>query len=279
MKIGFIGAGNMGGAILKGYIKSMKNGSTDIDAPETGDEIYVMRKDPAKLEQMCSELGTLPCSGAEELTGKSDVIILAVKPKDCDQMLSDAAGAWAPDKVLVSMAAGVTMAQLAESLGEHGSTAKIIRIMPNTPAQVGEAMISLSANSQADDDDIAKALKILEPLGKVRIVDEDMIHTVIGVSGSSPAYTYMYIDALAKAAVKNGMPAEDAIVFAAQSVLGAAKMVLETGEDPQILCDNVCSPGGTTIEAVYSLRDNGFEKIVMDAFQAGVDKSIEMSQG
>jgi len=153
---------------------------------------------------------------------------------------------------------------------------KVIRIMPNTPALVKEAMVAVCRNRQVGDGEFRDVFRIFESIGRAEEVDEELIHCVIGVSGSSPAYTYMYIDALANAAEKNGMGKEQAIVFAAQAVLGAAKMVLETGIDPVQLRINVCSPGGTTMEAVKKLKENGFEKNIQEGFQAAVEKSKSM---
>jgi len=145
--------------------------------------------------------------------------------------------------------------------------------MPNTAAMVNEAMVAVCRNNNVGDIEFEEVFKLFKAIGLAEEISEDLIHCVIGVSGSSPAYTYMYIDALAKAAVENGMEKKQAIIFAAQAVLGAAKMVLETGIDPVQLRINVCSPGGATIEAVNLLKENGFEKKIKEGFQAAVDKS------
>jgi pyrroline-5-carboxylate reductase len=159
-----------------------------------------------------------------------------------------------------------------------GLNTPIIRIMPNTPAMVNQGMTAVSRNVNVDDNTFQKMFEIFTAIGKAEEVPEELIHCVIGVSGSSPAYTYMYIDALANEAVKNGMSYEQAVIFAAQSVLGAATMILETGESPEQLRINVCSPGGTTIEAVHVLQANGFEENIAQAFRAAVAKSKEMTK-
>ena len=266
MKIGFIGAGNMGGAILRGYVPY---------AEKAGDELSVYVPTEEKLNSICKETGAAKCSGIDELVRNNDVIIIGVKPNMFEEVLPQVAGAYNTDKVVVSMAAGVTIEFIEGYLGKD---AKIVRIMPNTPAQVRAAMIAVCRNANVDDATFEDVKVIFDSIGKAEEVDEDLIHCVIGVSGSSPAYTFMYIDALMEAAVKNGMDRKKARVFAAQSVLGAAKMVLNTDIDPKQLCINVCSPGGTTIEAVESLKADGFEESIEKAFQAAVDKSKDMSK-
>lgn len=267
MKIGFIGAGNMGGAILRGYAPA---------AAEAGHEILVYCPTEEKRERLAQELEAVTaCSSAEEVTRESRMILLGVKPNIFSEVLPKVQAAYTPDKVVISMAAGISIAFIEEYLGKD---AKIIRIMPNTPAQVKEAMISVSCSSNVTDEEKAQAMELFRSVGKAEEVDEELIHCVIGVSGSSPAYTYMYIDALIQAAVANGIKEEKAKVFAAQSVLGAAKMVLENEISPEQLRINVCSPGGTTIEAVDTLFENGFEDIVKKGFQAAVDKSKAMTK-
>lgn len=266
MKVGFLGAGNMGGAILRGYLSSGK---------AKKEEVFVCGRSREKLKNLCTSLGVNPCENILDLVDKSDVILLGVKPNMFPEIMPKIAEMYTNDKILVSMAAGVTIESIE---GYVGNNAKIIRIMPNTPAMVNEAMTSVSRNSNVSNEEFKQVFEIFESIGKAEEVDEELIHCVIGVSGSSPAYTYMYIDALVESAVQNGMDKEKAIVFAAQSVLGAAKMVLETGIDPKQLRVNVCSPGGTTIEAVNMLQEKGFSELIQSGFQAAVDKSKLMSK-
>lgn len=268
MKIGFLGAGNMGGAILKGYAPSAK---------ENGHDIFVYNRTESSrraLEESFEAVSA--CDSAEELVKASDIVILGVKPVMFGDLLGQIKDVCSNDKLVVSMAAGISLSYIEEFLGNNQP---VIRIMPNTPAQVGEAMISVSRNANVTEDMMAEALAIFETIGKAEEVDEDLIHCVIGVSGSSPAYTYMYIEALIQAAVDNGMAPEKARVFAAQSVLGAARMVLENDDvSPEQLRINVCSPGGTTIEAVDRLFENGFQENVREGFQAAVEKSKKMTK-
>ena len=279
MRIGFIGIGNMGGSILKGYAKSPAS---------AGNEILIHDKTTENNHEMAQAIASsgfsnknlIICNDNRELAAQSDIIILGVKQvtpppeeKDYDRP--------AEGKLLVSMAAGVSIAKLERYLNEgaegSGDSAKIIRIMPNTPARVGMAMTAMTRNSNVSNEDFALAKTIFDSVGIAEEVPEDLIDCVIGVSGSSPAYTYMYIEALAKAAVANGMDADKARVFACQSVMGAAKMALESKESLEQLRINVCSPGGTTIEAVNKLFENGFMDDVAEGFQAAVDRSKEMT--
>lgn len=268
MNIGFIGAGNMGGAILKGYAKT---------AEEKGNRIFVYTRTEAVRNGLESSFPAVTaCSSNCELVKASDIIFLGVKPKSFADLLPEIAGECTKEKVMVSMAAGISISYIEQQLGRDKP---VIRIMPNTPAQVGEAMISASRNSNVTEEAFETVFEILKAIGKAEEVDEELIHCVIGVSGSSPAYTYMYIEALMQAAEDNGMDPEKARVFAAQAVLGAAKMVLENEETSvEQLRVNVCSPGGTTIEAVNKLFENGFEEKVKEGFQAAVDKSKSMTK-
>lgn len=267
MKIGFIGAGNMGGALLKGYAPA---------AADKGDQIFVYdKKEETRAELETNYQAVTGCASEAELVKASDVIVLGIKPNIFESLMPQIAQSCTAEKVIVSMAAGISIDFIESYLGNGR---KVIRIMPNTPAMVGEAMVAVCRNANVDDTTFKEIFKIFESIGRAEEVDEELIHCVIGISGSSPAYTYMYIDALIQAAVSNGMEPDKAKVFAAQSVLGAAKMVLENDISPEQLRINVCSPGGTTIEAVNTLMENGFEKNIKDGFQAAVEKSKDMTK-
>ncbi len=266
MKYGFIGAGNMGGAILKGYIESGRVLSKDV---------FVCDSDPERRKSWQELLLVNTTDDIKMLVEACDVIIVGIKPNGFEQVMPLIADKWQPSKILISMAAGISIEFIEKFLP---ASPKVIRIMPNTPAMVGEAMVAVCRNRYISDKDMETVFDLFRSIGRAEEVPEDLIHCVIGVSGSSPAYTYIYIDALIDAAVKNGMEREKATIFAAQSVLGAAKMVLETGVSPEQLRINVCSPGGTTIEAVNALFENGFQDNVADAFQAAVEKSKAMTK-
>jgi pyrroline-5-carboxylate reductase len=261
MKIGFIGVGNMGGSLLKGYLSNKSIEPKDI---------YICDSDDDKVKQLEIILGINGCFTIEELTNKCDIIIVGVKPNSFEQVLPKIVSEYKENKIIVSMAAGINISYIEKFFDVP---VKVVRIMPNTAALVNEAMVAVCRNENVDDAEFKEVFGLLKSIGLAEEIPEELIHCVIGVSGSSPAYTYMYIDALAEAAVKNGMDKDKAIIFAAQSVLGAAKMVLQTGIDPVQLRINVCSPGGTTIEAVNKLKENGFEDKIQEGFQAAVDKS------
>lgn len=270
MIIGFIGTGNMGGAILEGFSSSKAS---------EGCKLLVCNLNEDHNEWALERTGGR-CEiveGNRSLCERSDIVIIGVKPQVIDGVLGEIAEVFgkSKDRILVSMAAGISIDHISKFVG---ADSKIVRIMPNTPAMVGEAMTAVCRNGLVDDDEFHQVKEIFDSIGKAEEIDEKLIDCVIGVSGSSPAYTYMYIEALVKAAACNGMDEEKARVFAAQAVLGAAKMVLESEESIEQLRINVCSPGGTTIEAVNKLFDNGFMEDVYEGFQAAVDKSIAMTK-
>lgn len=265
--IGFIGAGNMGSAMIGGILKS------GFLAPE---QILASAHTPATLEKLKTTYGIGTTLSNEEVAKTSDVLFLAVKPNKFAEILPSIISFLSPDCVVVSIAAGQSIASVEKLLGTER---KIVRAMPNTPAQVREAMSALCANSKVTEEELSYVKALFECFGKAEIVSEALIDTVIGVSGSSPAYVYLFIEAMADAAVADGMPRAMAYKFAAQSVLGAAKMVLDTGKHPGELKDAVCSPGGTTIEAVAALEAGGLRSTVISAQRACVKKSKNMTTG
>ena len=264
MKLGFIGAGNMGSAMIGGILKSGLITSKDIRAVARSQET---------LDRIGSQYGIGTSLDAKEVVDFADIIILAVKPYQLAGLLKELVGLL-DGKILVSVAAGLTMDHLEEMVG---SDKKIIRAMPNTPAMVGQAMSALVKNDQITDNDLVEVDKIFKCIGKTQLIDESMMDAVIGVSGSSPAYVFMFIEAMADAAVLSGMPRDQAYQFAAQAVYGSAKMVMETGLHPGVLKDMV-SPGGTTIRAVEVLEENGLRNAVIKGQLACVKRSREMSQ-
>lgn len=266
MNIGFLGTGNMGGAMISGYAKQAK---------EKGQTLLAYDLNTEKLMALSDKTGLIPCESQEELVRTADVVVLGLKPNIFETVLPAIAPFFTTKKVVVTMAAGISIAYIESFLGEK---TPVIRIMPNTPAMVNQGMTAVSRNINVDEATFQSVFQMFTTIGRAEEVPEELIHCVIGVSGSSPAYTYMYIDALANEAVKNGMDYKQAVRFAAQSVLGAATMVLQTGESPEQLRVNVCSPGGTTIEAVHVLQANGFEENVAQGFRAAVAKSKEMSK-
>lgn len=261
MTIGFIGAGNMAGALIKNIRKHDKDM-----------EIFIRCSSDESTEKKSKALGVFPASSLGELVEKSNIIFLGVKPNKAEEVLSECRDFFTKDKTLVSMAAGIKIKILKDWTGWQS---KVIRIMPNLPAQIGKGLTSISGGNGADDKEV---YKLLSYSGTVVDVSEDEIHGVIGVSGSSPAYTYMYIKGLMMAAEHEGISKEDARKMAAKAVEGAAALVLDSGEDIDTMIDRVCSKGGTTIEAVNKLRELSFEEIVARGAQEAIYKSKKMSE-
>jgi pyrroline-5-carboxylate reductase len=271
MKIGFIGAGNMGGAIIKGYSGAQRA----LNHNDTSSNIFVCDSDIEKARELAMSLGINKCDTIEQLVSYCNIIFLAVKPNVYQIVLEEVNKTMTKQKVLISMAAGITMDFIQ---GKFNYPIKIIRIMPNTPALVNESMTAVCMGEEITQEDQLIPMEILRSIGKVELVTEDKIHAIIGVSGSSPAYAYMFIEAIARAGEKMGLDYDMALKMAAQSVLGASKMILETGRTPNDLVDMVCSPNGTTIEAVNVLRNNGFKDSVSEGVFAAIEKSIKMSE-
>ena len=201
-----------------------------------------------------------------ECANNCKYVVLAVKPQYFDPVLSDIRDKVTENHVIISIAPGITTAQLKERLGDEK---RVVRAMPNTPALLGEGMTGVCYEEKAFNQEEKETIRnIFSSLGRMRLVEERLMNAVVCVSGSSPAYVYMFIEALADGAVKYGLPREAAYEMAAQTVLGSARMVLETGEHPGVLKDRVCSPGGTTIEGVSALEESGFRSAVIKAADA-----------
>lgn len=265
MSIGFIGCGNMASAIIDGIIES---GIIDAEDINIFDVFY-----PA-IEKLCSKYNLNICEDETAIVNESDAVILAVKPNVLAAVLEKINPALEEsDTLLISIAAGKTTEFIRNSLTHDN---RIIRVMPNINAKVGEAMCAYTANQLAADEDKALAEKIFGGVGQVMYLDEEHF-PLFGVIGScGPAFAYMFIDALARAGVKNGMKKDTALMIAAQTVLGSAKMIMESTEHPWELIDQVCSPGGTTIEAVTSLQADGFETAVHNAVNKAVEKDSKL---
>lgn len=262
--IGFIGGGNMGSAMMAGLVK------TGVCAPEQVMAYDVYEPTLVKLQK---ELGIQTTNQIESLIQDSDIIVLAVKPQVLPSVLEENGSAVTTDKLVISIAAGITLDRLTELLSKQH---KLVRVMPNTPAMVGEGMAGICTNVNVTEQEKAEVLKMFNCFGKAELIPEKLIDAVVGVSGSSPAYVYMFIEALADGAVLEGMPRAQAYKFAAQAVLGSAKMVLESGKHPGELKDMVCSPAGTTIESVYALEKSGIRAAVMEAVHIAAEKNRNM---
>ncbi|KTR91641.1 pyrroline-5-carboxylate reductase [Pantoea dispersa] len=265
-KIGFVGCGNMAKAIISGLVNSGQIAPANI---------WVHDRKPDTNQAMAQQYGVTAAESVESLAREVDILFGAVKPNVILKVLKDLAGQLKKDALVVSIAAGVTLDSLAAVLGHDR---KIIRVMPNTPSLVNEGMTSITPNVLVESQEVDEVVTIFESFGKAAVVNEYLIHAVVGVSGSAPAYVFMFIEAMADAAVLGGMPRAQAYQFAAQAVKGSAQMVLETGKHPGELKDMVCSPGGTTIEAVKVLEEKGFRAAVMSAMQQCMAKSEALSK-
>lgn len=263
MKVGFIGCGNMATAMIHGILKSGLAGHEEIKAS-------------ARSEGTCRKIREdlkILCGSNEETAEFADVLFLSVKPQYYEEIILEVRDRIQPEQIIVTIAPGKTLAWLSRLLGEK---TKIVRTMPNTPAMVGEGMTAVCPNGNITEDDLEKVLSLLESFGKAEIIPEDLMDVATAVSGSSPAYIFLVIEAMADGAVADGMPRDKAYRFAAQAVLGSAKMVLETGKHPGELKDMVCSPGGTTMEAVRVLEEKGLRSALIEAEKACVRKSRGM---
>ena len=261
MKIGFIGLGNMASAMIAGMLEK------GIAKPE---DIIGSDKFLAARKAAGERFGIGITEDNKQVAAESDVLILAVKPQMLSEVTGEIPGSIKESTLVISIIAGRTLAQLAEGLGDK---VKLVRCMPNTPAMVGAGCSGVCRNEYVTEAEMEKCLELLTSFGIAEEVPEKLMDAVVGVSGSSPAYVFMFIEAMADGAVKAGMPRAQAYRFAAQAVMGSAKLMLETGKHPGELKDMVCSPAGTTIEAVQVLEEMGFRSAVMDAVEACVEKS------
>lgn len=273
MKVGFIGTGNMGGALIRGYAKAKDDC-----------EIYIFDKNPKQTEKFKDIDCVVILDQLDDLIEKADIIILALKPNIFEKVLPaiknylkvlEEISCDMANKIFVSIAAGISIDYMSKELGDN---VKIVRVMPNLTAMVGLGMTGMSRKKNVSEMEFQCVKEIFTSVGKATEINEGQMDTVTGISGSSPAYAFMFIEALIDCAEKNGMSREDAKVFASQSTLGAAVTVMESGIEPAELTHNVCSPGGTTIEAVEKLRSNGFQQNVEEAMNAAIEKSRKMTK-
>lgn len=267
MKLGLIGCGKMGRALLEGALKA------NIVAPEN---VYVTSRTQETRQTLADELGVQIASSNIELASKVDVVYLCTKPAIIPLVLLELAETpeCLDGTLLISVAAGLTLSQLQAPLP---GSARVIRCMPNTPSLIGKGASAYAAGPQTSQADAAMACRLLGAAGSVIEVDEHLMDAVTGVSGSGPAYVYTFIEALADGGVLEGLPRPQALELAAQTVLGAASMVAETGLHPALLRDMVTSPGGTTIAAIASLEANNFRSATIQAVQTATQKAREIS--
>lgn len=259
MKYGFIGCGNMGGAIATALSKATKD---------------IILADPFKAEALSAELGC--ACGSNEEAASSERLFLAVKPQVMGAVLESLQGVLAEKKpMLITMAAGLEIATIEKMAG---TKLPVIRIMPNTPVAVGKGTIQYCRNELVDDAAVADFLSDMRFAGSLDSIDEKLIDAACSLSGCGPAFAYLFIEALADGAVACGVPRDKALQYAAATVAGAAEMVLTTGKHPGALKDAVCSPGGSTIEGVKALEEHGFRGAVMDCVAAAFRRNKELGK-
>lgn len=265
-KVGFIGVGNMGGALVKSIVKGDHEGQFSING-------YDVNTDA--LNNLAKENPITIKTSSKGLVDDSDIIILAVKPQYAEDVLKEIKSALTPEKILVSIIVGLPIAFYKGILGQD---AKVVRTMPNTPAMVGEGMTLICCDDLISCQDKQLVMKLLRFSGKVEELEERLMSEVTALTGSSPAYVFMFIEAMADAAVQSGIPRAMAYRLAAQAVLGSAKMVLDTGKHPAELKDMVCSPAGTTIEAIAALEREGFRNAVITAMGECTKRAREIGR-
>jgi len=265
-RVGFLGAGNMGEAMIKGLLQAGLVSAGSIAATDVR---------PERLEQMSRQYGIRPAADNQALVRDSDVIILAVKPQIMGSVLGEISPAVDARKLFISIAAGMATHTLRGFLGKP---ARLIRVMPNTPALVLEGVTAIARADGLDAGDLDTAQELFGAVGRVVVLDESHLDAVTGLSGSGPAYVAIVIEALADGGVKMGLDRATAMTLAAQTVLGSAKLILETGAHPGQIKDMVASPGGTTIAGIAALEDGSIRRTLISAVERATQRSVELGR-
>ncbi len=274
IKIGCIGAGIMGGAIMEAIAKTFG-----------GQNLVISARHYEKTQAFASRIGGTAAKTNSQVIEQCKIIFIAVKPALVKDVLQETEKSFTEEKILVSMAAGISLKTLHESLDSKLSASSegfvkphVIRIMPNLPAVFGQGMTAMSPDSFTSEEEYETVKKLLETSGKVETVPEKLMDGVTAISGSGPAYGFIFIEALADAAVRFGIPRKQAYIYAAQTLKGAAAMALEDSRSISELKDAVCSPSGTTIEAVASLERHNFRGTIIEAATAAYNKSMDLGR-
>lgn len=261
-----LGAGNMAGALIRGLLASKRVSASQITASD-------VRAD--HLKELNAQYGIETFSDNLKLAAASNLIVLAVKPQVVDRVLDQMSDAFAPDTLLVSIAAGVPLRSLEARLPKH---VRVIRAMPNTAAIALAGATGIAPGERATQEDIDDTRSLFDAIGRSVVLDESLIDAVTGLSGSGPAYVMLIIEALADGGVKVGLHRDTALLLAAQTVYGSAKLLLETGEHPGRLKDMVTSPGGTAIAGLHTLESGGLRRTLMDAVDAATKRAVELGE-
>lgn len=265
-QIGFIGCGKMAQAMIQGIITS------EVATPQ---QIIVSARTEETLQSVkkAYEVGTSLKN--IEVAAHADYLFLAVKPDLYAEVINEVKEVVKEEAIIITIAAGITLDFIEKQIEKP---IKTVRSMPNTPSLVGEGMSALSVNSYVTTEDLTDIVQLFEGFGKTEVIEERLMDAIPAVSGSSPAYAYLFIEALADGAVMQGIPRKQAYKLASQALLGAAKMVLETEKHPGELKDDVCTPGGSTIQAISTLEEQGFRAAIIAAMESCTKKSKELSQ-
>jgi pyrroline-5-carboxylate reductase len=262
--IAFLGAGNMAEALIRGLLRS--------NASEPGHIVATGRR-PERLAELHTSYKVRTTEDNVQAAKDAEIVVLSVKPQAMNKLLTQVAPSIDSRKLVISVAAGVPIAAMERKLG---TGARIIRAMPNTPALVGAGATALSAGEHATEEDMKTATAIFQAVGISQVVDENLLDAVTGLSGSGPAYIFLIIEALSDAGVKVGLPRYTALRLASQTVLGSAKLLMETGAHPGTLKDQVTSPGGTAIAGLHTLEAGGLRTTLMDAVEAATLRAREL---
>lgn len=264
--VGFIGVGNMATALIKGMVEA------DVIAPES---IIASDVRPKQLEKVASKYGIVISPDNRDVASRSDIVVLAVKPQIMDRVLDEVSESLTNEKLVVSIAAGVPIESIEKKLHRE---MRVIRVMPNTPAIVSAGATALAPGLHATEQDLEMAKKIFEAVSMTFVLDESLMDAVTGLSGSGPAYIFLIIEALSDAGVKVGLPRYVAQDLAAQTVLGSAKLLIETGEHPGVLKDMVTSPGGTAIAGLHTLEEGGLRTTLINAVEQATNRSKALGE-
>jgi pyrroline-5-carboxylate reductase len=265
-RLGFLGAGNMAAALIKGLLHGQVLPAERIVASDVKTE---------RLAQLHAAHGIRTTTDNHALLRESDVLVLAVKPQVIDKVLTEIGAEVRAEQLVVSVAAGVPIEALEARL-PPGS--RVVRAMPNTPATVQAGATAVAGGAHAREEDLRVARELFEAVGRVVVLDESLLDAVTGLSGSGPAYVMLIVEALADGGVKVGLHRDTALLLAAQTVFGSAKLLLETGEHPGRLKDMVTSPGGTAIAGLHTLESGALRKTMIDAVEAATKRAGELGE-
>ncbi len=266
-KIGFIGSGNMGEALISGLVLSKATKPENIICSDIAEDL---------LEEIQHKYRVSTTTDNIEVAKKSEIIVYATKPQILGSVLKETAGALDQSKLIISIAAGVPLAAIASGLGKE---LRLIRVMPNICAFVKESATAIAAGEYASKDDVALARAIFDSVGKTVFIQENILMDAFtGLSGSGPAYIFIIVEAMADAGVKMGLSRKDSLLLSTQTVLGAAKLLLESKEHPGQLKDRVASPGGTAIAGIHTLEQGGLRTTMINAIESATKRSKELGE-